>query len=233
MFVFWTLGLTALAAVQLYVVVFDTSLLSIIVRGIAVALLLGLAGYNMLVRLEPSRTTRARTGTKRATDWSARMGVAAVWLLVVVSVLSAIDRPSDEPSRAVQGREAARRIGTVLATNALDPPHGLVRQIMFKCDRDSGEPGLVFAYGGPTAGKAVVAQLRNAKWDRFQPGDEHSAEYQKFFKDWVASLGSLGPSHGRFFSATLLVGSDLTVDCSSYQKDVAKVLQRHQASSRI
>jgi hypothetical protein len=172
---------------------------------------------------------------------------AAVLFVVVLagSILEWVDPVPADPSAAVQAHQAAARIDAVLTTGDLDAPPSLIRTITFVCDRGSGEPGLGLGYGVPTApgadassasrksaGRAVISQLRKAKWKRFQPGDVHSAEYQKLFKDWVASLNNLGPDSGNFWGATLLVGSDLTVNCSKYRTEVTKVLRDQQRLHR-
>jgi hypothetical protein len=226
-FVLLTLGWTVYAVAQIYSAASEPSPASL-VFGIAVAALaLGIAAYNLRVRFQQRAGSDLETRTEGVTGLPAPVAVIAMLLLVsVMTVLTALNRPSAEPSAAVQGRQAARRIARVLATGDLDPPTGSVRHVAVSCDRGSGEPGLVLTYGGRTVGRMVVAQLKTATWAKFQPGDQHSIEYQRLFEDWVASLNNLDPAHGHRWSASLLVGSDLTVDCSTYSREVGRVLRR-------
>jgi hypothetical protein len=152
--------------------------------------------------------------------------VAALAVLLVDLVRDASTLQSDL-SGATEGRDAAGRITTVLATGDLAPPEGMNVVMTPQCEAGSGAPMLTLTYAGttpaaPSPAAAVTAALEARGWTA--PATGPAPLLRKRFGDWEATASVLDPA-ATPASVTLTVQADRDADCSTFVEELVPVLR--------
>jgi hypothetical protein len=164
----------------------------------------------------------ARRG-RRVQRWIIGVGALALFVAAGFAVVQLIADGSDIAdtlSGTSQGRKAAERVRSVLASDDLAPPPGATRTLTLQCvpGADSpGEPAVGITYSNVDPAE-VQAQLADRGWeDREMPfGDL----YIKRFDDFLAQVGFSNPNRPH-----LTVGGDtLGADCLAFRDGLGGVV---------